>query len=150
MSSSTFSLDELGRPRGHVEGYMTQRTYHPVYGVILTEIGGDGLYTEYRYIHGSNLLRQKLVGGHCRISREFFEYDKYANLTRHIVDNGTGDVNYLENVTVRKITDFDPITMPGHPSFGKSVRKTEKYWEAGAITFCAQHKPITTPMVTPF
>jgi len=128
-SNSTFTLDDQGIPQGDVEEYAIYRTYHPVYSVLLTETRGDGLFTEYRYIHGTNLLRQKLVGGDRRISREFFEYDKYANLVRHTIDNGTGHVDYQEGVTVRTSTQIEPITTPLHPAFGKPEKKWERYWD---------------------
>ena len=127
---ASHSLGSMGEPQSPAEGYAIERTYHPVFNTILTEKGDDGLFTEYRYHAGTNLLRQKLVGGNIRLSREFFDYDGYGNLTRHVVDNGMGHVDYFENVTVRTITEIEPIVIPLSAAFGKPSKKREKYWEA--------------------
>ena len=128
---TSHSLGAMGEPQSPIEGYATERTYHTVFNTLLTARGDDGLFTEYRYYAGTNLLRLKLVGGSTRLSREFFTYDDYANLTRHVVDNGTGDVDYLHNVTVRNITEIEPIVTPLSVAFGKPSKKREKYWENG-------------------
>ncbi len=122
LSSPTFTLGEHGNPLGHVESYAIQRTYDPNYNVILTEIGSDGLLTEYRYQPGTNLLKEKRIGGNTPSSLEFFSYDAYGNLIQHIIDNGTA---------VRTMTEWEPITTPLDPAFGKPKKRKEKYWEAG-------------------
>jgi len=73
------------------------------------------------------------------ISRQFFEYDPFANLTLEIKDNGSGlDQDDLAEVTVRTIRRIEPITTPLSPAFGKPHKIEETYWENG------QERPLST------
>ncbi len=133
QGTSEFALTANGIPEGHVQGYATERSYLPVFNVITEEKGDDGSYTKYCYKEGTNLLIAKLQGRPRHIEREFFEYDKFANQIRHIVDDGSGsDSDDLTDVSVRTITEIDPITTPLSPAFGKPLTRREKYWECGS------------------
>ncbi len=133
QGTSEFALTANGIPEGHVQGYATERSYLPVFNVITEEKGDDGSYTKYCYKEGTNLLIAKLQGRPRHIEREFFEYDKFANQIRHIVDDGSGsDSNDLTDVSVRTITEIDPITTPLSPAFGKPLTRWEKYCECGS------------------
>ncbi len=118
--------------RSSAEGYAIDRTFLPTFNVVTEEKGGDNLKTRYQYKEGTNLLIAKLKGLDKNISREFFTYDRFANQTLHIVDNGSGDdPNDLSEVTVRTLTYIKPIRIPLSPAFGKPETITHKYWEKG-------------------
>lgn len=142
-SSEQFTYDEKGNIIRKVvggnltgqydqEGYATEYIYLPIFNKIQEEKGGDGSYTEYRYKEGTNLLTAKIQGQPQPFLREFFEYDPFANQTKHIVDDGSGTESHdLTDVSVRTIIETLPITVPLSPAFGKPRTRHEKYWEAG-------------------
>ncbi len=110
--------------------YAIERTFLPFFNVISEEKDEHGLKIEYRYQEDTNLLTAKLQGT-PRFAREFYEYDRFANLIKHIVDNGSEDsADDLSNVTERTITEIEPITTQYSPAFGKPSKKREKYWES--------------------
>ncbi len=121
------------------EGYAIKRTFLPIFNVVKDEDHGNKLHVDYRYKEGTNLLTAKLSGYKENpestpeiFAREFFEYDQFANCVLRIVDNGSGtESDDFTNVTVRTITQTQPIVTPLSPAFGKSEIVWEKYWEKG-------------------
>ena len=104
-----------------------------------SEDHGNRLHVDYRYKEGTNLLIAKLTGfkenpesSSQIFAREFFEYDQFANCTLHIVDNGSGnESDDFTEVTVRNITQTQPIVKSLSPAFGKPEIIWEKYWQDG-------------------
>ncbi len=119
------------------EGYDIKRTFLPIFNVVKDEDHGNKLHVDYRYKEGTNLLTAKLSGYKENpestpeiFAREFFEYDQFANCVLHIVDNGSGtELDDFTNVTVRTITQTQPVVTPLSPAFGKPEIVWEKYWD---------------------
>ncbi len=119
------------------EGYGIKRTFLPIFNVVKDEDHGNKLHVDYRYKEGTNLLTAKLSGYKENpestpeiFAREFFEYDQFANCVLHIVDNGSGtESDDFTNVTVRTITQTQPIVTSLSPAFGKPEIVWEKYWD---------------------
>ncbi len=119
------------------EGYAIKRTFLPIFNVVNDEDHGNKLHVQHSYKEGTNLLTVKLSGykenpeGTPEIfAREFFEYDQFANCVLHIVDNGSGtESDDFTNVTVRTITQTQPIVTSLSPTFGKPEIVWEKYWD---------------------
>ena len=116
LATPTHLLNQNGQPQGPLESYAIDRTYHPQFNVILTEVGSDGLLTEYQYHSGTNLPQYKIVGG-GDLSHESFRYNQYALLTEHTTLSGPQHT----------LTEIQPITEPLHSAFGKPLRKWENY-----------------------
>ncbi len=132
VGSATHFLHTLGESQGDAESYSIERSYLPAFNVVTEEKGLDGAYTCYRYKEGTNLLIARLRGQPKYFSREFFAYDQYANRICQIVDDGSGnEADDWTDVTVRIITEIEPVITPLSAAFGKPAKKCEKYWEAG-------------------
>lgn len=91
-----------------------------------------GNYTFYTYVKETNLLEAKYVCEKKEVrKREFFAYDKNANLIKHIVDDGRSkDKDSLKQVTERHITKITPRTE--RPHFGEPEVVQEYYYDLGA------------------
>ncbi len=126
---NSYSVNEQAIPLSPVEYYAVARTFLPVFNVVTSEQEDNGLRRIYEYKSGTNLVTACLKGNRQAINhREFFEYDKYANQIRHVIDGGSGiGVEDLTGVRVRLIKEMEPVVTPLSPAFGKPMRVSERY-----------------------
>jgi RHS repeat-associated protein len=97
--------------------------------LVLTEEDGDGRKTVWQYLQGTDKPSARLTyAGDTLIEREFFEYNHYRALVKHVIDDGIDeDPASLQGVSLSSFIRYFLNDTCGTHGFGKPLEVIEGY-----------------------